>query len=90
MKGLTSKFKAVGALMILALILSGCGEEFLSALRPQGQGASDILSLMILSIAVMMFVFVVVMVIYVFVILKFRKKKGKKTLYLNRLKEVTH
>lgn len=77
MKGLTSKFKAVGALMILALILSGCGEEFLSALRPQGQGASDILSLMILSIAVMMFVFVVVMVIYVFVILKFRKKKGQ-------------
>ncbi|MBR7552758.1 cytochrome c oxidase subunit II [Allobacillus sp. GCM10007491] len=77
MKGLTSKFKAVGALMTLALILSGCGEEFLSALRPQGQGASDILSLMILSIAVMMFVFVVVMVIYVFVILKFRQKKGQ-------------
>ncbi len=77
MKGLTSKFKAIGALMILALILSGCGESFLSALRPKGQGASDILELMILSIAIMLFVFVVVMIIYVFVLLKFRRKKGQ-------------
>ncbi|NIK10658.1 cytochrome c oxidase subunit 2 [Alkalibacillus almallahensis] len=72
-----SRFKAVFALTVMALILSGCGESFLSALQPSGEGASMLLDLMILSIVIMLFVFVIVMIIYVFVIFKFRQKKGQ-------------
>ncbi|MET3682010.1 cytochrome c oxidase subunit 2 [Alkalibacillus flavidus] len=78
MKGWMSRFKAVFALTVMALILSGCsGESFLSALQPSGEGASMLLDLMILSIVIMLFVFVIVMIIYVFVIFKFRQKKGQ-------------
>ncbi|SER06688.1 cytochrome c oxidase subunit 2 [Piscibacillus halophilus] len=75
MKGWMSKFKAVFALVVLALVLSGCGEPFLSALQPKGEGAEMIYDLMILSIVIMLFVFVVVIVIYTFVIIKYRQKK---------------
>nr|WP_051189005.1 cytochrome c oxidase subunit II [Halalkalibacillus halophilus] len=77
MKGWMSRFKAVFALAVLALILSGCGEPFLSALQPRGDGAEQIFQLMVLSVVIMLFVFVVVMIIYVFVVIKFRRKKGQ-------------
>ncbi len=35
MKGWMSKFKAIFALIVLALVLSGCGKPFLSALQPK-------------------------------------------------------
>ncbi|RPF56120.1 cytochrome c oxidase subunit II [Aquisalibacillus elongatus] len=75
MKGWMSKFKASFALVVLALVLSGCGDPFLSALQPKGEGAGMIYDLMILSIVIMLFVFAVVMVIYAFVIYKYRQKK---------------
>ncbi|TFB23332.1 cytochrome c oxidase subunit II [Filobacillus milosensis] len=76
MKGWMSKFKAIFALVVLALVLSGCtGKPFLSALQPKGEGAEMIYDLMILSIIIMLVVFVVVMVIYTFVIVKYRQKK---------------
>ncbi|WP_188205673.1 cytochrome c oxidase subunit II [Alkalibacillus aidingensis] len=77
MKGWMSRIKAVFALSVLALILSGCGEPFLSALQPRGEGAAMIMELMILSTVIMLFVFLVVMIIYVFVVFKFRQKKGQ-------------
>lgn len=76
MKGWMSRFKAIFALSLLALLLSGCGEPFLSALQPQGEVAEKIFYLMILSVAIMVFVFLVVMVIYTYVIIKYRRKKG--------------
>ncbi|GAA0452813.1 cytochrome c oxidase subunit II [Alkalibacillus silvisoli] len=77
MKGWISRFKAVMALTVLALILSGCGEPFLSTLQPSGEGAAKLLELIILSFVIMLFVFVVVMLIYIYVVIKFRQKKGQ-------------
>ncbi|MDV2582263.1 cytochrome c oxidase subunit II [Alkalibacillus haloalkaliphilus] len=77
MKGWMTRFKAVMALTVMALILSGCGEPFLSTLQPSGEGAAMLLELIILSTVIMLFVFVVVMAIYIYVIIKFRQKKGQ-------------
>jgi cytochrome c oxidase subunit 2 len=61
----------------MAFLLTGCGKENLSALRPQGPVAEEQLFLMKLSLGVMIFVFLVVMVIYVYVLLRYRKRKGQ-------------
>ncbi|MBM7552892.1 cytochrome c oxidase subunit II [Thalassobacillus pellis] len=77
MKGWMGKFRALFLFSSLALVLSGCGKENLSALKPEGYGAEVILDLMILSIAIMVFVFIVVMAIYTFVLVRYRAKKGQ-------------
>lgn len=77
MKGWMGKIKATLIMGFVTVLLSGCGEENLSALRPKGEGASQIFNLMQISIAVMIFVFLVVMVIYTIVIVKYRRKKGQ-------------
>lgn len=77
MKNWMGKSKAIFLLASLALILSGCGQENLSALMPKGYGADSSMDLIILSIIVMTFVFIVVMLVYVIVLSRFRKKKGQ-------------
>ncbi|QHS22128.1 cytochrome c oxidase subunit II [Virgibacillus sp. MSP4-1] len=77
MKGWMGRFRALFLLGGLALVLSGCGNPYLSALQPKGEGSDMIMDLMILSIVIMLFVFLVVMAIYVFVLVKFRQKKGQ-------------
>ncbi|MFZ3579380.1 cytochrome c oxidase subunit II [Virgibacillus sp. DJP39] len=78
MKGWMGKFRSLTLLGSLALILSGCGQENLSALIPKGYGAEQSLDLIILTTVVMLFVLVIVMILYVTVLVRFRKKKGDK------------
>ncbi|WP_430786170.1 cytochrome c oxidase subunit II [Virgibacillus flavescens] len=78
MKGWMGKLRALTLFSSLALILSGCGQENLSALIPKGYGAEKSLDLIILTAVVMLFVLVIVMLLYVTVLVRFRKKKGQK------------
>lgn len=61
---------------MLLLVLTGCGEENLSALRPKGTGAEISFDLMMLSIYIMLIVFFVVVIIFTYVIIKFRMRRG--------------
>ncbi|WP_449539881.1 cytochrome c oxidase subunit II [Ferdinandcohnia sp. Marseille-Q9671] len=60
----------------MALLLAGCGEPFVSALRPSGEVAQLQYDLMILATVIMVIVMAVVGVIFVISIVKFRRKKG--------------
>jgi cytochrome c oxidase subunit 2 len=62
----------------LMLLLSGCGSDKISALRPRGPVAKDQLFLMELSLGIMVLVTIVVFAIYIYVLVRFRKKKGEK------------
>jgi cytochrome c oxidase subunit 2 len=62
---------------ILALVLSGCGERYVSALRPAGEVADMQYDLMKLSTLIMVGVIIVVMVIFFLVIVRFRRKDDK-------------
>ena len=61
-------------MMMFAVLLSGCGQEGLSALKPMGEGAELQLRIILISLAIMLFVLVVVTIIYVYVLMKFRRK----------------
>ncbi|WP_066176331.1 cytochrome c oxidase subunit II [Bacillus marinisedimentorum] len=76
MKRWHQKWRLFAVFGMLALILAGCGDPYLSALQPKGVGAEMQYDLMLISVAIMAGVFLVVMVIYTFVIMKFRAKKG--------------
>lgn len=77
MRGWMGKFKALFLLSSLALILSGCGKENLTALVPKGYGAESSFNLIILTTAVMTLVFLAVVIVFVIVLLRYRKKKGQ-------------
>jgi len=62
---------------MMALLLTGCGDESLSALKPKGPVAQEQLFLVMLSLGIMIFVFVVVMAIYIYVLIRYRKRKGQ-------------
>lgn len=64
----------------LVLVLSACGREDLSALNPQGPVAQEQLGLMKLTILVMSLVVIVVFAISIFVLIKFRRRKGDKSI----------
>jgi cytochrome c oxidase subunit 2 len=63
---------------LMMLLLSGCGSDKISALRPRGPVARDQMFLMELSLGIMVLVTIVVFAIYVYVLVRFRKKKGDK------------
>ena len=69
-----SRWRLYPLLVALALLLSGCGEPHISALRPAGEVAKKQLDLMLLSTAIMVGVIVVVVIIFVYVLFKFRRK----------------
>lgn len=69
------KWRLFGLAAALLAILSGCGEEAISTLRPAGKVAEDQLDLLLLSTAVMVFVIIVVTIIYVLAIIKFRRSR---------------
>ncbi len=77
MKGWMGKFRAFFLLGSIALMLSACGKENLTALEPKGKGAESAMDLIILTTIVMLFVLFIVMLIYVAVLLRYRKKKGQ-------------
>lgn len=70
------RFIPLSVLSLILLVLTGCGEENLSALRPKGPVAEIQFDLMMLSIYIMTGVFVVVAVIFTYVLLKYRVRKG--------------
>lgn len=84
MKARLKKWRLFAVLAVLGLILSGCGEPFLSALDPAGEVAQTQFDLMILSTAIMVLVILVVVVVYVVAIFRFRRKKGMKTKFRSR------
>jgi cytochrome c oxidase subunit 2 len=63
---------------LMMLLLTGCGSDTISALRPRGPVARDQLFLMKLSLGIMVIVILVVFAIYIYVLVRFRKKKGEK------------
>ncbi|RAK23230.1 cytochrome c oxidase subunit 2 [Anoxybacillus vitaminiphilus] len=62
---------------VMALVLAGCGEPFISALQPAGEVADMQYSLMLLSTAIMVLVILVVTIIFVYVVIRFRQRKGE-------------
>ncbi len=62
---------------LLTLVLSGCGIQELSTLRPQGPVAEMQFDLMKLSFSIMIGVFVVVMLIFTYVLIRYRKRPGQ-------------
>ncbi|MFD1705759.1 cytochrome c oxidase subunit II [Siminovitchia sediminis] len=77
MKLWLQKWRLISVLAILALVLSGCGEPFLSALTPAGEVAKQQYDLILLSIGIMTLVVVVVIIIFTFAIIKFRRKDDR-------------
>lgn len=74
MKGL-KKWRLVAMFTVLAAFLSGCGEEYLSTLKPSGAVGQEQLHILILSVIIMTFVVVVVSVIYLLAFVKFRRSR---------------
>lgn len=72
-----AKWRLISIFAILSLILSGCGEPFLSTLRPAGEVADIQYDLMKLSTLIMVGVIVVVLVIFFIVLFKFKRKDEK-------------
>ncbi|WP_316568392.1 cytochrome c oxidase subunit II [Neobacillus sp. YIM B06451] len=72
-----AKWRLFPLFTALALILSGCGEPYLSALRPAGEVAERQLWLMKLSTWIMVLVILVVTVIFLIVLFKYRRKHDK-------------
>jgi cytochrome c oxidase subunit 2 len=62
---------------LLTLVLTGCGIQELSTLRPQGPVAEMQYDLMKLSAFIMIGVFVVVMLIFTYVLIRYRKRPGQ-------------
>lgn len=62
---------------LLALALTGCGREELSALQPQGPVAAMQFDLMKLTTIIMTGVFVVVILILTYVLIRYRKRPGQ-------------
>ncbi|WML27601.1 cytochrome c oxidase subunit II [Neobacillus sp. OS1-33] len=72
-----AKWRLISLFGILALVLSGCGEPYLSALKPAGEVADMQYDLMKLSTLIMVGVIVIVMVIFFIVMVRFRRKDDK-------------
>lgn len=77
MKKWVGKIRMVGLFSLLAIFLTACGKENLTALAPKGYSAERSLDVIIISILVMTVVFVVVMTIFTYVLIKYRRKKGQ-------------
>ncbi|MGN1401842.1 MAG: cytochrome c oxidase subunit II [Bacillus sp. (in: firmicutes)] len=76
MKKRLGKWRSIGLLTMLTLLLAGCGEPFLSTLTPAGEVGQKQYDLMVLSTLIMVLVIIVVTVIFLIVMFRFRRKKG--------------
>src|SRR3954463_9682018 len=72
-----AKWRLISLFALLALVLSGCGKPFVSALSPAGEVADMQYDLMKLSTYVMVGVILVVVIIFVLVFVRFRRKDDK-------------
>ncbi|MGE8206767.1 cytochrome c oxidase subunit II [Heyndrickxia sp. NPDC080065] len=80
MKQWLKKWRLVSVLAVLTLALSGCGEPFLSALKPAGEVARKQYHLMLLSVFIMVLVIAIVVIIFVIAIIRFRRTKAKENM----------
>lgn len=62
---------------VIALLLTACGREDLSALNPQGPIAQEQFDLMMLSVYIMSAVVVVVFALTIYVLVRYRRRKGQ-------------
>ncbi|MCA0987936.1 cytochrome c oxidase subunit II [Guptibacillus algicola] len=74
MKRWKNVWRFLPLLSVIALTLTGCGNEQLTTLLPKGEGAEMQFNLMMLSLYVMIGVFVVVALIYTIVLVRFRRR----------------
>lgn len=77
MKGWQQYWRQFSLFALLALVLTGCGKDELSALKPSGPVAAMQFDLMKLSSAIMIGVFIVVMTIFTYVLIRYRKRPGQ-------------
>jgi cytochrome c oxidase subunit II len=80
MKKKQRTWRLVPLFSMVALILAGCGEPYLSALRPAGEVAQKQYDLMFLSTLIMAIVIIVVVILFVITIVRFRRKDGDDTI----------
>jgi cytochrome c oxidase subunit 2 len=72
-----ANWRLISLFAILTLVLSGCGEKFVSTLTPAGEVADMQYDLMKLSTLIMVGVIIIVMVIFFIVIVRFIRKDDK-------------
>lgn len=74
MKGL-KKWRLFSLLAAMMVFLSGCGEEYLSTLKPAGPVGQEQYNLLMLASGIMTLVVIVVSVLYILAFIKFRRSK---------------
>ncbi|GLC87587.1 cytochrome c oxidase subunit II [Lysinibacillus piscis] len=74
MKGL-KKWRLFSLLAVMMVFLSGCGEDYLSTLKPSGEVGKQQLNLLLMTTIIMTIVVVVVSVIYLLAFVKYRRSK---------------
>jgi cytochrome c oxidase subunit 2 len=72
-----AKWRLISLFGILALVLSGCGEPYLSTLKPAGEVAETQYDLMKLSTLIMVGVIVIVAIIFVLILVRFKRKDDR-------------
>ncbi len=72
-----SSWLVILLVLVSVFVLTGCGDESISVMKPSGPVAEEQLWLMKLGITIMVFVVVVVFAIWGYVLYKFRKRKGE-------------
>lgn len=77
MKSRWLNWRLLSLVMGMALVLSGCGRENLSALVPKGPVAEQQFFLMGLTSAIMIGVFIIVMIIFAYVLIRYRRRPGQ-------------
>ncbi|KZZ83165.1 MULTISPECIES: cytochrome c oxidase subunit II [Bacillaceae] len=76
MKKWRTTWRLMTLFILAAFVMTGCGEPFLSTLRPAGEVAENQFWIMSLSTIIMVVVVAVVTVIFFYVIVRFRHRKG--------------
>lgn len=74
MKGL-KKWRLFSLLAVMMVFLSGCGEEYLSTLKPAGAVGQEQFDILIFATVIMALVVVVVSVLYILAFVRFRRSK---------------
>ncbi|MDR7236152.1 cytochrome c oxidase subunit II [Neobacillus drentensis] len=72
-----AKWRLISLFSILALVLSGCGEPYLSTLKPAGEVADTQYDLMKLSTLIMVGVIVIVAIIFVLILVRFKRRDDR-------------
>lgn len=70
-------WRIVPSILLLAFVLTGCGDPYLSAINPQGSVAEEQYDLLILVGILMTIVIVVVAVLFITILIRFREKPGQ-------------